>query len=129
MLVEIDADATVTDLEFEKIRVSLAQFAYQLQAARGYRSEALAWQEMLEAGASRIGQLHRYKIKRQDKAATFRPYAPLKVSATERGNVKRAAVAEGVATMKDLRSGQCSHRDPQGRRCLRAQHFDTDHKF
>lgn len=125
MQIEIDADVEVTSLSDEKRTIYLRAFAIQLQAARGYRYESQAWQELIEAGASRVGQLFRYKSKRKDSAAKFRPYKPLKLSATERGNVERAARAEGIATERDDRAGQCETVD-NGRRCLLARGHELE---
>lgn len=125
--VQIDIDTSVlgTSLHSEKAVANLLEFAMQLQEARGYRYLSQAWQEIAEAGASRVGQLYRYKVKRRDSAAKFRPYKPLKLSATERGNVERAARAEGIATERDDRAGQCETVD-NGRRCLLARGHELE---
>lgn len=130
MLIETDStELKVTSLHDEKLEVTLLEFAQQLQAAKGYRTLALAWRDILLAGASRAGQLWRYAQKRKNPDATFRPYAPLKVSAKERGNVKRAAAAEGVATVKDNFPWRCKHWE-QGNRCMNPIHTDAvPHRF
>jgi hypothetical protein len=83
----------------------------------------LAWIKVVKAGKSRCEQLRRYAEKRKDPSATFRPYAPLKLSEHERGSVKRAAEAEGVATTRDPFPWRCQVRDELDRRCkLPASH-------
>jgi hypothetical protein len=115
------------------VDADLIEYVEWLQKYRGYHSFALAFEEVLRAGKSRVEQLRRYNEKRRDPSSTFRPYAPLKLSETERGNAKRAAIAEGVATVRDSRAGQCDARNGRGRRCLLpAGHFaedPDDHEF
>lgn len=94
----------------------LIEYVEWLAEYEGIRVE-LAWHKVLRAGKSRCEQLRRYAEKRRDPEATFRPYAPLKLSAHERGSVKRAAEAEGVATVRDPFPWRCQVRDGEGHRC------------
>ena len=132
MMIEIDETREVTSLGHENQVITLAGFIEQLMRARGYRFPAQAWQEILEAGASRVGQLYRYNLKRKNADAKFRPYKPLKLSATERGNVERAARAEGIVAeqAQDWRCAQMERTDTEfTRRCLKPRGHNNDHSF
>lgn len=109
----------------------LIDYVRWLASYKGYRSEALAWAEVLRNGKSRVEQLRKYAEKRKDPSATFRPYAPLKLSETERGNAKRAARAEGVATIKDPFPWRCRAKSDNNERCtLIAGHLiEMPHNF
>jgi hypothetical protein len=108
----------------------LIDYAEWLRQYRGYHTLAMAWVEIMKAGKSRVEQLRKYAEKRKNPDATFRPYAPLKVSAQERGSVKRAAIAEGVATVKDPFPWRCTVRNEVGYRCTHPRHReDVAHKF
>lgn len=98
------------------------------QSYKGYRSPTLAVIDVLRAGKSRREQLRRYDEKRKAPDSTFRPYAPLKASAKTRGDVKRAAEAEGVATVRDVRPWQCPTIE-NGRRCTRPKDHPDDCTF
>jgi len=96
----------------------LAEYVEWLRQYRGYRSIELAYVEVLKAGKSRVEQLRRYAEKRKNPEATFRPYAPLKASEKLRGDTKRGAAAEGVATVRDPMPWRCTKLNSLGQRCV-----------
>lgn len=111
----------------------LIEYVDWLGQYRQNRDWSLALIEVLRAGKSRVEQLRRYNEKRKNPDATFRPYAPLKLSAGERGNLIRAARAEGIATLRDPRPWQCPATQ-DGRRCLKQRDHtenpgEQDHRY
>jgi len=114
----------------------LIEYAEWLKEQKGYHTAAAALVEVTRAGISRVEQLRKYAEKKKDPNATFRPYAPLKLSAKHRGDAKRAAVAEGVAPVKDSFPWRCDVtkedddldlRTP--RRCLLPRDHTEAHEF
>jgi hypothetical protein len=113
------------------VDADLIEYVEWLQKYRGYHSFALAFEEVLRAGKSRVEQLRKYNEKRKDPSSKFRPYAPLKLSETERGNAKRAAIAEGVAPEVDKFPWRCTvtQDDDPTRRCTRERWHEGAHKY
>ena len=116
----------------------LIEYAEWLKEQKGYHTTAAALVEVARAGISRVEQLRRYAEKKKDPNATFRPYAPLKLSAKHRGDAKRAAVAEGVAPVKDSFPWRCTVRESievaegeytKGRRCMLPTDHNGAHEF
>jgi hypothetical protein len=109
----------------------LIAYASWLQAHKGQRYLVQALWDVWKAGKSRVEQLRKYQEKKCDPAATFRPYAPIKASAVARVELKRRAVAEGVATHAPGQEIKvCGHEGLDGRRCWLAPHTEeVAHRF